>query len=73
MIITCRSPTLPTAKKYRQTQYSTIKRRSGRESVPFLGLDGGLHRVKFWNDKKEVELSIKTWLSPYGYAWRVVK
>ena len=71
-VVMCETPTIPTAKKYKQTQFSTVKKRSGKESVPFLGLEAGIHRVKFYNDKKEALLTVKTWLSPYGWAWKVI-
>lgn len=71
-IIMCETPTIPTAKKYRGVQYSIIKRRSGKESVQFLGLKTGTYRVKFYNDKREAILTVKTWLSPYGWAWMIV-
>ena len=72
-IIQCKTPTIPTAKKYRETQYSTRKLRSGRISVPFLGLESGTHRIRFYNKRREATLTVKTWECPYGYAWRVVK
>ena len=71
-VVMCKTPTIPTSKKYREVQFSTAKKRSGRESIPFLGLDSGTHRVKFYNDKKEAVLTVKTWLSPYGWAWKIV-
>ncbi len=71
-IVMCETPTIPTAKKYREVQFSTNKKRTGKESVPFLGLEAGTHKVKFYNEKREVVLSVKTWLSPYGWAWMIV-
>lgn len=70
--IECETPTIPTANKYREVQFSTVKRRIGKESVPFLGLEAGTHKVKFYNDKKEAVLTVKTWLSMYGWAWQIV-
>ena len=72
-LIDCYSPTIPTAKKYRETQFSTTKKRTGRESIPFIGLDSGIHKVRFYNDNREFIASVKTWLSPYGYAWKILK
>jgi len=71
-IFQCKAITIPTGRKYKNTQFSTIKRRSGRESVPYLGLSAGVHYVRFYNDKRDVVLKIKTWLSPYGWAWKVL-
>jgi hypothetical protein len=71
-VVMCNTPTIPTSKKYREVQYSTVKKRSGRESTPFLGLESGTHKVKFYNEKKEALLTVKTWLSPYGWAWKIV-
>ena len=66
--------TLPTAKKYRTTQFSTVKKRTGAESVRFLDLDSGTRKVRFINEKgREVILTVKTWLSPYGWAWKIIK
>ena len=72
MPLQCKTPTIPTARKYRETRFSTVKRRSGAESVPFLGLDPGTHKVRFYNDKEEALLTVKTWISPYGWAWKIV-
>ena len=71
-IVMCETPTIPTAKKYKETQFSTVKRRSGKESVPFLGLEVGEHKVRFYNDRKEATLRVKVWLSPYGWAWKIL-
>jgi len=71
-LVMCKTPTIPTSKKYKDAQFSTIKKRTGRESVPFLGLDAGIYKVKFYNEKREVLLTVKTWLSPYGWAWKVI-
>jgi hypothetical protein len=71
-LVMCESPTIPTAKKYKETQFSTVKKRIGQESVPFLDLPAGIHKVKFYNDKREAVLTVKTWLSPYGWAWKIV-
>lgn len=70
--VMCETSTIPTAKKYREVQFSTVKRRSGRESIPFLGLEAGTYRVRFYNNRKEAVLTIETWLSIYGWAWRVI-
>ena len=71
-VVMCETPTIPTAKKYRDVQFSTVKKRTGKESVPFLGLEAGTHKVKFYNDKAEAALTVKTWLSPYGWAWKII-
>ena len=71
-VVMCETSTIPTAKKYKQTQFSTVKTRIGKQSVPFLGLEAGIHRVKFYNDKKEALLTVETWLSPYGWAWKII-
>ena len=72
-VIVCETPTLPTSKKYRtEAQFSKLKKRSGMESVPFLGLNSGIHRVKFYNERQEAILYVKVWISPYGWAWKVV-
>ena len=71
-VIQCKSPTIPTAKKYRDTQYTSRKLRSGRENVRFLGLESGTHKIRFYNDHREATLTVKTWVSCYGYAWKVV-
>ena len=47
----CRCFTLPGKKYYTDTQFSEIKRRSGKVSVPFMGLDVGVHTVKFQKDR----------------------
>tara|TARA_R110000772_G_scaffold190788_1_gene301603 strand:+ start:279 stop:521 length:243 start_codon:yes stop_codon:yes gene_type:complete len=70
--VTFKVVTIPTAKKYKETQYSTVKKRTGRESVPFLWLDSGYHRIRFINHHRQATLIIKTWLSPHGYAWKVI-
>lgn len=64
---------LPERKFFTETQYSTIKKRSGKESVPFLGLDTGEHKVKFYTETKESLCLVKVWISPYGWAWRILK
>tara|TARA_R110000822_G_scaffold32162_1_gene92573 strand:+ start:640 stop:882 length:243 start_codon:yes stop_codon:yes gene_type:complete len=70
--VTFKVVTIPTAKKYKETQYSTVKKRTGKESVPFLGLDSGYHSIRFINHHRQATLTIKTWISPYGYAWKVI-
>lgn len=70
--VMCETRTIPAASKYREAQFSTVKRRSGKESVPFLDLPAGIHKVKFYNDKREALLTVKTWLSPYGWAWKII-
>jgi len=57
---------------YKETQYSTIPRKSGKESIPFLGLEPGIHKVKFYTDDKEIICKVKTWLSLYGWAWIIL-
>lgn len=71
-VVMCQNPTLPKSKKYKETQYSTVKTRNGVKSVPFLGLPCGIHTVRFYNDKGEMTVKVKTWLSMYGYAWCVL-
>lgn len=71
-VVMCQNPILPKSKKYKQTQYSTVKTRNGKKSVPFLGLPCGVHTIRFYNDKDEITVKVKTWLSMYGYAWRVL-
>ena len=70
-MIDCYSPTIPTAKKYKKTQFSTTKKRAGKESVPLFGLTSGTHTVRFYNDDQEAVLNVKVWLSLYGWAWRI--
>jgi len=67
------SPTLPTARRYRKPQFSFAKKRSGKESVPLFGLASGTHRLTFFNEGGECTCNIKVWLSPYGWAWRIIK
>jgi hypothetical protein len=62
----------PPIKARKETQFSTVKRRSGRESVPFLGLDSGEHIVRFNHNKGHVDCLIKVWLCPYGWAWKIL-
>jgi len=71
-IVMCETPTIPTSKKYRYPQLSTVKKRTGKESVPFLGLDAGIHKVKFFNENREALLTVKVWISPYGWAWKII-
>ena len=71
-MIICKNSTIPTHKKYRDTQFSTVKRRTGKESVPFLGLDTGEHVVKFCNETRSAVLSVKVWISPFGWAWKIL-
>ena len=72
-ITMCPCSSLPSKKEYRETQFSTIKRRTGRESVPFLGLEPGIHLVKFYTEKKSILRYIETWVSMYGDAWIILK
>lgn len=64
---------LPGRKYFIETQYSTIKRRSGKESIPFLDLDTGEHKVKFYTKTKQLLCLVEVWISPYGWAWRIIK
>ena len=65
--------TLPTAKKYKKVQFSVSKKRTGKESVKFLGFNSGQRKVRFYReDGKEAILTVKTWLSRYGWAWRII-
>jgi hypothetical protein len=63
----------PPKKAFHDTQFSSVKRRSGRESVPFLGLEPGEHTVIFKHGKGSTECRIKVWLSMYGWAWKIIK
>ena len=56
-----------------ETQFSTIKRRNGRDSVPFLGLQPGEHLVRFNGKRKKTDCIVKVWLCPYGWAWEIIK
>jgi len=72
-VVMCKCPSgLPTKKMYKETQFSTVKKRTGKESVPFLGLASGTHKVKFYTETKSIIRNVKTWLSPYGYAWIIM-
>lgn len=64
---------LPKSKHYKETQFSTIKCRRGRESVPFLGLSPGTHKVKFVDGDKSKLCLVKVWISLYGDAWQIIK
>lgn len=64
---------LPGKKCFTETQYSIKKRRSGKESIPFLGLDAGEHKVMFHTDTKKSLCLVKVWISPFGWAWRIIK
>ena len=72
-MIICKCSALPSKKYYRDTQFSEIKRRDGKESVPFLGLDEGIHEVKFQTSGKGIVAKVKVWLSMYGWAWIIIE
>lgn len=58
---------------FNRVNFSTIKKRSGRESVPFLGLQAGAYIVKFVGARTTKTVEIKIWLSMHGWAWEVIK
>jgi len=63
-----------TKKQFIDTNFSTIKTRRGKESVPFLGLSPGTYKIKITKDNGKSKIyKIKTWLSMYGYAWQAVE
>lgn len=72
-MIICECSSLPNKNYYINTQFSKIKRRNGIESVPFLGLDEGVHSVKFQTNKKNIIREVKVWLSMFGWAWIILK
>ena len=63
----------PTKTQFKNTQYSFKKTKNGKRSVPFLALDSGKHIVEIENKGKIKKYLIKTWLSPFGWAWIVIK
>ncbi len=72
----CICDSLPSKKAYNETQYSTVKRRFGNgyiyESIPFLGLNPGIHLVNFQTKSKSILRFVRVWVSMYGDAWQVI-
>jgi len=72
-VVQCYSPTLPTHKRYREPQFAHERNRSFNKIVPFMGLKCGEHDVRFYNDAKEITVTIKVWFSLYVDAWKIIR
>jgi hypothetical protein len=69
-MITVETKSLP-KKKILDPFYPAIKKRSGKESVPFLGLECGEHEIRFETKTKFLECIVRHWYSIFGYAWEI--
>ena len=73
-MVICKCDNLPSAKCYKETQFSKVKRRGSEERVPFLGLDEGIHTVKFQTDNKSIIRKVRVYYnSMFGWAWFILK
>jgi len=72
-IIVCEVPSLPSRKCFTDTQYSFIKRRWGKESVPFMNLSPGKYKILFTTKTKKQLCLVKVWISHFGDAWQILK
>lgn len=64
----CECSVLPGKKYYTDTQFSTNK----KDSIPFLGLDAGIHTVEFRTYNRSIVREIKVWYSMFGWAWIIL-
>jgi len=68
-----KNPTFFSKRDFIDVRFSSIKRRSGKESVPLFGLDAGIHHIAITNNRgKRREYIVKIWPSPYGWAWQAL-
>jgi len=63
---------LPT-KKHWKAQFSTVRTRNGKESIPFAGLEAGDHLITFVGKRKKVTCLVSVWYSLNGWAWQITK